>query len=85
MEWYGFWKLSRQRWLWGNNNGYSCHTRGFNNGKGVVDANIVTVISQIYFKTKHIAAECRNRYNREYAPSYLTSAYNSYQNSLRVA
>lgn len=47
----------------------------------MMDPSIAAVICQICFKPKHTAAECRNRYNKEFVPSYSPSSYNPFQNS----
>ena len=52
---------------------------GFNNNKDVL--NSPAVISQICFKPKHTAAECRNMFNKDFFPLYPPSNFNSHQSS----
>ncbi|KAH9751748.1 retrovirus-related pol polyprotein from transposon RE1 [Citrus sinensis] len=64
----------------GNSNGnFARNGGGFNNGKNVIDPNTTTVTCQICFKPRHTAAECRNRFNREFVPFYPTFGYNPAQ------
>ncbi|KAH9741041.1 retrovirus-related pol polyprotein from transposon RE2 [Citrus sinensis] len=64
-----------------NANNFGGNFGGFINGKGASDPNGAAVICQICFKPKHTAAECRNRFNKEFVPYYNPySGYNSYQN-----
>lgn len=50
-----------------------------NIGKCVLYANSIVVICQICFKPRQTAAECRNRFNRDFVPSYPLSSNNLYQ------
>ncbi|KAK9200255.1 hypothetical protein WN944_015452 [Citrus x changshan-huyou] len=67
-----------------NYNGNPGQTGGFNggfaNGKGTLDQAATNVTCQIYFKPRHTAAECRNRFNKDYV-----SFNNPYQNPPRAA
>ncbi|KAH9725617.1 retrovirus-related pol polyprotein from transposon RE1 [Citrus sinensis] len=65
----------------GSGNGNFAKPGGFlnSNGRGSSDLNSAGVIYQICFKPKHTAAECRNRFNREFIPFNSSSGYNSYQ------
>ncbi|KAH9699266.1 retrovirus-related pol polyprotein from transposon RE1 [Citrus sinensis] len=65
----------------GSGNGNFAKPGGFHNsnGRGSSDLNSAGVICQIYFKPKHTAAECRNKFNREFIPFNSSSGYNSYQ------
>lgn len=64
------------------NNGAFGRNCSINDGKGVMDPSTAAVICQICFKPQHIAAECRNRYNKEFIPFYSPSSYNYFQNSI---
>lgn len=63
-----------------NNSGFGKHVV-FNNKKCVINFSISAVIYQICFKPKYITGECRNKYNKEFVPSYPPPSYNLYQTS----
>ncbi len=89
-NWNGNWKNAwngapygnyQGRGGFGSGNGNFAKSGGFHNGngKGSSDPNFAGVICQICFKPEHTAAECRNRFNREFIPFNSSSGYNSYQ------
>lgn len=63
----------------GNNN--FAKAAGFNNGNSGFNLNnaATAVICQICFKPKHTAAECKNRFNRDFIPSYPNYGFSSSQ------
>lgn len=64
----------------GNNIRNFSQNKAFINGKRVLNPTITAAICQICFKPKHTSAECRNRYNIDYVPSY-----NPYHSSSRAS
>ncbi|KAH9677458.1 retrovirus-related pol polyprotein from transposon RE1 [Citrus sinensis] len=67
----------------GNGNGnFARSGGGFNIGKNFLDPNIATVTCQICFKPRHTTAECRNKFNRDFAPFYPTFGYNPAQSQV---
>ncbi|KAH9646728.1 retrovirus-related pol polyprotein from transposon RE1 [Citrus sinensis] len=64
-------------------NGVFGQNGAFNSNKGA--QNSPAVICQICFKPRHTAAECRNRFNKDFTPAYPPSNFNPYQSNTKAA